>query len=326
MCAVLAVAFALAVGYFADRWFRAQAELSTLRRQAQLESGRLRETRFTVLDQQSALDSSEAQAEEFKVEISRQIDEFKAELSEIDRLGNQVRAMLALTTPTPTTSPSPVSRSSQLDPALVSSLGAARATSPSSRGPRPIATPPTETFQTMASLRQGATSRLAELKGLISAAGEYLGKLEALEQASQAQFDEAFKALSAVPRRCPVDEGYYLTSPFGYRNDFGYWEFHEGIDIGVGYGTEVHATQDGVVIFSGWNERFGYIVAIEHDMGFVTRYGHCSRLLVNVGQRVQVGEVIALSGSTGRTSGPHLHYEIWRDGVVVDPLQYMVEP
>jgi len=118
-----------------------------------------------------------------------------------------------------------------------------------------------------------------------------------------------------------------ITSPFGKREHpkYGHEEFHTGIDLSVPTGTEVRATADGIVVFSGYRGRNGNIVMIKHGYGFTTIYAHNQKNLVHVGQRIKRGDVIALSGSTGTTTGPHLHYEIWKDNTPVNPLSYLKE-
>ncbi|MBP3815816.1 MAG: cell wall-binding repeat-containing protein [Firmicutes bacterium] len=119
-----------------------------------------------------------------------------------------------------------------------------------------------------------------------------------------------------------------LTSFFGYRpawatNYIGSTN-HGGIDIGVGYYTKVKAARDGKVVqLTGWVAGYGNTVTIQHDDGFVTLYAHNSSIKVKVGQRVKQGDVIALSGSTGNSTGPHVHFEIRKNGVKVDPLKYL---
>lgn len=119
---------------------------------------------------------------------------------------------------------------------------------------------------------------------------------------------------------------YLLTSGFGGRVDplTGIpGEIHGGIDIGAPKGTPVRATMSGVVTFSQFTDSGGNIVAIDHQNGYVTRYLHLSELRVEVGDRVNQNDVIALSGNTGRkTTGPHLHYEIHENGVKKDPLLF----
>lgn len=98
---------------------------------------------------------------------------------------------------------------------------------------------------------------------------------------------------------------------------------HTGIDITMPRGTPLHATADGVVSYSGRSSGNGNIVVIEHGHGMTTVYAHNSKNNVNPGQAVKRGEVIALSGSTGVSTGPHLHYEVWRNGQSVNPAPFL---
>jgi murein DD-endopeptidase MepM/ murein hydrolase activator NlpD len=112
-----------------------------------------------------------------------------------------------------------------------------------------------------------------------------------------------------------------ITSGVGMRIDpiDGKWRHHNGIDIAIPEGTPVKAVAPGVVVYSGLRSGYGYTVLIEHDNGMVTIYGHNSRLLVAQGQPVDSDTTIALSGNTGRSTGPHLHFEAWQAGVNVTP-------
>lgn len=100
-------------------------------------------------------------------------------------------------------------------------------------------------------------------------------------------------------------------------------DFHTGIDIAAKPGSNITATSDGIVIFSGRSGSNGNLVAIEHGYGYRTYFGHNKKNLVKVGQTVKRGDVIALLGSTGNTTGPHLHYEIWKDGRSINPQAYL---
>ena len=117
-----------------------------------------------------------------------------------------------------------------------------------------------------------------------------------------------------------------LTSPFGERDHMmggGGTQFHAGIDLSVPAGTPVRAAQEGIVVFAGYHGAYGKAVKLDHLDGLSTLYAHNSRMLVHVGQNVQAGQVICLSGNTGRSTGPHLHFEVHKDGWPVDPLQYL---
>jgi murein DD-endopeptidase MepM/ murein hydrolase activator NlpD len=151
----------------------------------------------------------------------------------------------------------------------------------------------------------------------------------ALEQNLQDQYErlvdqKAF--LAALPTRKPVI-GYY-TSGFGTRRApfvGGKVRMHEGIDIANHPGTPIKATADGVVIFASTKAGYGQTVVIDHGYGLQTWYGHTRKILVKKGQKVRRGDTIALLGSTGRSTGPHCHYEVRVNGIPVDPLSYILE-
>ncbi len=127
----------------------------------------------------------------------------------------------------------------------------------------------------------------------------------------------------SIPSGKPVNG--YITSDFGTRrNPFTgrVIEVHEAIDFKAATGTKVKATADGVVTFSGARSGYGYIVTIRHGYGYVTQYAHNSKLLVSEGDVIEKGDVIALSGSTGRSTGPHVHYEVLRYGTPLNPRKF----
>jgi murein DD-endopeptidase MepM/ murein hydrolase activator NlpD len=127
-----------------------------------------------------------------------------------------------------------------------------------------------------------------------------------------------------MPGGWPIVGG-WISSRFGYRSDpfHGRGAFHAGVDFAAPPGTKVIATGPGVVSFSGYKEGYGYVVEITHPTGYLTRYGHNSRNTVREGQTVQKGEAIAVIGSTGRSTGVHVHFEVERDGKTVNPTQYL---
>ena len=116
-----------------------------------------------------------------------------------------------------------------------------------------------------------------------------------------------------------------ISSGYGTRSHPVYDEprVHSGIDISAPTGTEVTVTADGVVALAGRTDGGGIVVIVEHGHGFRTAYAHNSKSLVQVGQRVKRGDTIALSGSTGTSTGPHLHYEVWKDGAHSNPANYL---
>jgi murein DD-endopeptidase MepM/ murein hydrolase activator NlpD len=138
------------------------------------------------------------------------------------------------------------------------------------------------------------------------------------------QLDQTARAPAAIPSTMPV-AGTNFTSGFGVRADPFQRRaaMHAGIDLAGPYGTEIRATADGVVGRSKWVNGYGNLVELEHGSGIQTRYGHLSRSLVSPGQHVKRGDVIALMGSTGRSTGNHLHYEVRLDGKAVNPVAFM---
>jgi murein DD-endopeptidase MepM/ murein hydrolase activator NlpD len=128
----------------------------------------------------------------------------------------------------------------------------------------------------------------------------------------------------SIPSRVPV-EGFRLTSDFGMRVHpvLGVRRGHKGIDLAAPVGTPVYATADGVVSRADWFSSYGLYIALEHGAEIQTRYGHLSRLNVIAGQKVRKGDLIGYVGSTGRSTGPHLHYEVRLAGAAVNPVPYM---
>lgn len=116
----------------------------------------------------------------------------------------------------------------------------------------------------------------------------------------------------------------YISSYFGVRPDpfDGHSARHTGIDIATPFGTPVHAVAEGMVTFAGVRSGYGNVIEIDHGNGYMTRYAHNSALEVHPGQHVQVGDVVAKAGSTGRSTGSHVHFEVWYDGRVVNPLAF----
>lgn len=158
-----------------------------------------------------------------------------------------------------------------------------------------------------------------------------LGRMEQdIERVSEAfkQIDQvatSFKlAQMSFPGRAPVAD-VEVTSTFGNRIDpfRNRLAFHSGVDFPAAKGTPIAASAGGRVIFAGYRSEYGNTVEIDHGAGLVTRYGHASRLHVQTGQIVMPGQKIAEVGSTGRSTGAHLHFEVIRDGLVVDPAYYL---
>jgi murein DD-endopeptidase MepM/ murein hydrolase activator NlpD len=129
------------------------------------------------------------------------------------------------------------------------------------------------------------------------------------------------QVIAAIPSISPTGS-LAVSSGFGFR--YTPWpEFHRGLDLVADYGETVHATAAGTIASAGWDGGFGNKVDIDHGNGYHTWYAHLSRIDVHVGQRVVKGEAIAAVGSTGASTGPHLHYQLMRDGEAIDPAPYL---
>ena len=126
-------------------------------------------------------------------------------------------------------------------------------------------------------------------------------------------------AVSKLPLAMPVKSAFRFTSPFGKR----WGRAHEGIDLAGPVGTPIYATGDGVVIFAGWQRGYGNVIKIKHAIGTETRYGHLSKIRVKAGQQVSRNSLIGDMGNTGRSTGPHLHYEVRVDGKAVNPMSFI---
>lgn len=162
-----------------------------------------------------------------------------------------------------------------------------------------------------------------------------IAKMEANEkklEAENAKFEKQIQQLQLEMQYVGGELGWPLplsctriTSNFGGRTHpiYGYYSFHRGVDIACSYNTTVKAANDGVVIVAGYHYSYGYYIIIDHGGKLATVYGHNTSLLVKVGDRVTKGQTISLSGSTGESTGPHLHFEVRKNGVVTNPMPYL---
>jgi murein DD-endopeptidase MepM/ murein hydrolase activator NlpD len=142
---------------------------------------------------------------------------------------------------------------------------------------------------------------------------------------TRAQVERLNRTLALVPYRKPVIGEVEFTSGFGVRTDpfLGRPAMHTGLDFRAATGDPVRATANGKVVSSGWSGGYGRMVEIDHGNGLSTRYGHLSEINVKVGDTIKIGQVIGAVGSTGRSTGPHLHYETRIDGEAVDPQKFL---
>lgn len=160
---------------------------------------------------------------------------------------------------------------------------------------------------------------VGQLERQFAASGKQLSVLEAL--LFNRELDK-----NATPSRLPILNS-YITSGFGGRADpfGGGGAYHKGIDFKASVGDPVLTVADGVVSFAGVKSGYGNVVDVDHGNGYVTRYAHNSRLVVRVGDLVRVGQEIAKAGSTGRSTGAHVHFEVWENGAVVNPRKFLGE-
>lgn len=186
-------------------------------------------------------------------------------------------------------------------------------------------------LQQQAALQEQLISRLAKERAAYEAAqrrleadSQQLTRLIQYLIAQQAQQRGGRDPVQGTGRLIPPVPG-PITSGFGWRVHpiYGIRRFHTGIDFGVPTGTPVRASDRGTVIYAGWYGGYGYTVIVNHGGGITTLYAHNSRITVGVGQKVQRGQVMAASGSTGLSTGPHVHFEVRVNGQPVDPRRYL---
>jgi murein DD-endopeptidase MepM/ murein hydrolase activator NlpD len=240
----------------------------------------------------------DAKVRKIKVEeLSQRIKNFESKMARLERFENKLRVITALED-----SPKSIEKNWGLG------------------GPYGLTT---NSYTTI--LEKGAASMVERLHNEL----DQLDRQAKIETISFQELDEFFKSqkslLSSTPSIWPTRG--WVTSSFGFRKSpfTGLREKHDGWDIGARLGSNVRVTADGIVVVAGREHGYGKLVEIDHGYGIVTRYGHNSKNIVKVGDRVQRGQKIALVGSTGRSTGPHLHYEVRLHGVPVNPKNYILE-
>lgn len=158
----------------------------------------------------------------------------------------------------------------------------------------------------------------------IKTANDAIREIRTTSAAAKTVSDETLLALKqnlktldfAVPLENPV-----ITSRFGWRSS----GYHYGLDLAAPLGSNIYAAESGVVTFADWSGNYGYLIKVQHTGGYETYYAHCSKLLVNVGDEVQKDDLIGLVGSTGRSTGPHVHMEIRLDGTPLNPEVFIYD-
>lgn len=313
---VLSLAISAGAGMLAVRAYRLDQQVRELSRDRQLQLVREREMRSTILAQQEEVRG-----------LSLLVEDFQSELAGVSVLSTEIRDLLGL--PEPTTPEIVVSAAFAAYP-YASTLEAMRSSAAASeaRGGRMAGSPErtmataVEKGQDVVGMQVTLPSTFRELLRLRQEALQRIERIEPENRTNAADLEAQLRLLAAAPHFWPT-ETHRISSRFGYRTLWGMLEFHKGIDIVVWPGTTVYATKDGTVTKAGWLSGYGWTVELEHEMGFATTYGHNSRLLVSEGDEVRAGEAIALSGNSGRSTGPHLHYEIRLNDTPVDPFKYL---
>ncbi|MFQ5595138.1 MAG: peptidoglycan DD-metalloendopeptidase family protein [Anaerolineae bacterium] len=262
------------------------------------------------------------QASSFQFQLTDQLERFKTELQQIRRLSDEMRDLVGLdegALPAPEAS---------FDQSL-GGVGAGRLQVSLIDTDTPLVelaidqalTAETNpTAQQIRSMYDTLPTWYGELQHLRDQVQERVSLVDPDKRTSPEALERQLALWDASPKGWPV--GGRISSTFGYRVFRGQRDFHTGIDVAVWYKTPVHATEDGTVVAAGWESGYGWTVEVQHEQGYTSLYGHLSRYLVDVGDVVKRGQTIGLSGSSGNSTGPHLHYEIRLDGVPIDPWRY----
>ncbi len=317
LLAVVVITILAATGMFAFQYYGMQHRLGDLLGEQATERVRQREMRATILSQQDEVRS-----------LSAQVEGFKAELLSVRRLSDEIRDILGLPVPTPApstapaTSPGTPAQSQNWDWRTSGEppMGGHMALRPSARSMRVAV----ESGHEIVGMRSAVPAEVQALQELRQLVLQRLSRIDKGEHADWTTLQAQLRQWAAAPHLWPVHP-HPISSEYGYREFRGVYGFHHGLDIAVWVGTKVRATRDGTVTTAGWRPGYGWLVEIAHESGYTTLYGHNSRLLIKLGDRVKAGDVIALSGSSGDSTGPHVHYEMRLYGTPVDPLRYIDE-
>jgi hypothetical protein len=316
---VILVTMTVAAVVFAFQYYSLQQRMNDLLDEQALERVRQREMRATVLSQQDEVRS-----------LSSQVESFKAELLSVRRLSDEIRDILGLPRPAAAEPVAPSQTPATTEPGeswewpdgRQVPMGGQMVLRPSARSMR-VAMERGHELLGMRSAVPAEVQALEELRELVL---ERLSRIDEDEQGDWESLQRALRQWAAAPHLWPVHPHVVsISSQFGYREFRGMHGFHYGIDVAVPIGTRIRATKEGVVTTAAWRGGYGWVVEVDHEAGYSTLYAHNSKLLVKAGDRVKAGDVIALSGSSGYSTGPHLHYEIRLFGTPVDPLRYIDE-
>jgi len=277
------------------------AQARDLQQEQAIYQARERHMRLTILAQQEEVTN-----------LSGAVERFRAGMLELESLSQQIRELIGLEDVV-------VTATATVAPASYDMPGG-QGGSQFGDYSMSLAVEASGDVEAMQSLLPESTQELGLLLDALSARVE---RIAPDKRDDPEELERQLRLLAAAPTGWPVEGE--ITSQFGYRvlPEKGQLEFHQAIDIGAWYGTPVKATRAGEVVFAGWRPGLGWTIVLEHEMGFSTVYGHNSWYFVDPGDMVEEGEKIAVSGDSGRSTGPHLHYEIRLNDIPMDPTVYL---
>lgn len=272
-----------------------------LSQQQSIHEAREQEMRTTILAQQDEV-----------LTLSESVQRFRASMLEVENLSRQIRDLMGL-------GDQAITSKATVVPASLGARGGQGGGEVIDYG-MSLAV---ESDQQLGEIESLLPETAEQLDALLAALNARVERIAPENRADPEELERQLRLIAAAPKLWPLRGP--ITSEFGYRvlSSVGRLEFHQAVDIGAWYGTPVHATKAGKVVFAGWRQGLGWTVVLEHESGFSTVYGHNSWYFVDPGEQVEEGQKIALSGDSGRSTGPHLHYEILQNGVPVDPMIYL---
>lgn len=337
-CLLVAAAALVGIILLVSDYRATQAQLAALRQDRQGEIDRQRDMRQTILSQDEQVRSLSAETLKLGIDLLS-LDRMVADVRRIVGLDRLTATPSPTATVTPTLAPAlspsserPAAQSLRPDALAaaasfsVSAPGrddARAAATVSSRGSAPAAR---DSRVTVAQTEGDVSARLSDLMLLTTWVQQRVSLVDLDKRGTPAEIERQLRLYDAAPKLAPITGPINITSRYGWRNDpLEPWNrtFHEGVDMSAWYSTPVYATAEGKVIFAGWKDYFGWTVEIQHEMGYRTLFGHNQELAVRTGQTVAAGQVIAYVGDTGRSTGPHVHYQMTLDGETIDPLRFM---
>ena len=284
----------------------------------------------------------EAEIAEYEVQIAQCDDEFKARIRAIDEMGSATYIDILLNSKSLSdflAKFETVREIATYDQAIIDNMIALKKGVEDSKLEIEMARSEQQEARNLTADKQAQLQqKMSEQEALISQLSSDIAEYEKAYNAAVAE-ENNLKA-SVTPKLStssggtvytggvfawPAPSYTYISSPYGYRTHpvLGRTKFHSGVDMAAPGGTNILSAADGTVRSAGWNGGYGYCVVVDHGGGVATLYGHASKLLVSSGQKVSKGQAIALVGTTGMSTGNHLHFEVLKNGATTDPMAYL---